>query len=171
MHRSWCRVRARPLTGVLNDRVRSMQRLLINPLSTTTCLDSETTAELERLEESLWQPDTRNVASYVDAVLHANFHETGRSGRVYTRERCIAVTNGDLSVELPLRAYMARLVAPAVVLATYISVMLHDGAQLANRSSLWVHNDVWLHQAPRSAPRFDRSKSAPTTRDLASLRR
>lgn len=121
------------------------------------CLPRDTAAELERLEESLWRAETRYDSSYMDAVLHPDFQEIGRSGRVYTRAECIAITNGELSVDLPLRGYAGRLVAPSVVLATYVSVVHHDrvhhdGFRVANRSSLWVHDDIWRLRFHQGTP-------------------
>ena len=44
------------------------------------------TEELRILEESLWRHETRFDRDYLQRVLHPDFFEFGRSGRVWTRD-------------------------------------------------------------------------------------
>ena len=105
-------------------------------------LSSADAAEIERLEETLWRADTRYDPVHMEAVLHSDFHEFGRSGRRYTRDQCIAITSGGFSADLPLTGFSAALVAPGVVLATYLGVVHYDTTEVSNRSSLWVSDGL-----------------------------
>jgi len=46
-------------------------------------MDAVVHRELRELEESLWRPETRYDGAWMRRVLHPEFREFGRSGRVY----------------------------------------------------------------------------------------
>jgi hypothetical protein len=101
-------------------------------------------AELKRLEEALWRPETRLSPEWMDAVLAEDFVEFGASGRVYDRAATLVPDTGSLDVELPLPEFSARLLAPSIALVTYVSVQkLPSGAdRRARRSSVWTLTDA-----------------------------
>jgi ribonuclease HI len=114
-------------------------------------LDHTTELTLQALEESLWRPDTRFDARYMEAVLHTEFGEVGRSGRVYTREDTLGLAPVQIDVQLPLRGFYAMPIADDTVLVRYTSVPLADGRGAAHRASVWLRvGDRWrlrYHQA------------------------
>lgn len=98
------------------------------------------------LEESLWRAETRFDEQYMRRVLSADFREFGRSGRRYDRDSILEIGEpGDqIHARLPLLDLQVSLLAPHVVLVTYVSEVMYDGVQRANRSSIWVREaDSW----------------------------
>jgi len=100
------------------------------------------TDELRALEESLWRPETRFDEDWMRRVLHPDFFEIGRSGRIYDLAATLAAEAAPFETVLPLPDYTVREPAPGIALVTYVSRVVHDdGVELAaNRSSLWVHD-------------------------------
>jgi hypothetical protein len=108
--------------------------------------------ELRVLEESLWRGETRFDRAYMELVLHPDFVEVGRSGKLYDRAASLTVTTGEIGAVLPLRAFTAAQIEPHICLLRYISeVRTPDGVERAERSSIWVNDGTrWLlrfHQA------------------------
>ena len=96
---------------------------------------------LERLEEDLWQAETRFDLSLMEKIFAPDFVEFGRSGRVYDRQTILAVPRGPLVARLPLQNFRVRLLAPDVAQVTYDSAVTYDGAVLhGRRSSIWTRN-------------------------------
>ncbi|HEY8317699.1 MAG TPA: DUF4440 domain-containing protein [Amnibacterium sp.] len=106
-------------------------------------IDGDTEAQLRELEEGLWRPETRFDERWMRRVLHPDFLEFGRSGRVYDLAATLAAEAAPFGAELPLPGFTVREPAPGVALVTYVSRVVHaDGEPLAaNRSSLWVRGD------------------------------
>ena len=96
--------------------------------------------EFRALEESLWQAETRFDEQYMRRVLSADFREFGRSGRRYDRDSILEVgkPGNQIHARLPLVDFQVSLVAPQVVLVTYVSEVMYDKVERANRSSIWV---------------------------------
>jgi len=97
---------------------------------------------LQSLEVELHHPGVRCDAQRLEQLLHADFHEVGRSGRKYDRATVIrflaeqstppSVTSDDFAV---------RSLAPGVALLTYRSAHRRSDGALENhtlRSSVWV---------------------------------
>lgn len=98
--------------------------------------------ELRELEESLWRGETRFDRGYMDRVLHPDFAEFGRSGRVYSRAEILDTPASDIDARLPLPEYAAHLVAADVALVTYVGEVRDGDVVLrANRASLWLRHD------------------------------
>lgn len=95
-------------------------------------------AELLRLELAI---AARRVADLPDggyeASLHEAFHETGASGRWWTREQTLELLSGAEPTELEIDRFLIEEVAPGVVLATYDI----RGPRPTRRASLWVLDD------------------------------
>ncbi|MDP6822153.1 MAG: DUF4440 domain-containing protein [Dehalococcoidia bacterium] len=101
-------------------------------------LDASETAELVRLEESLWREETRFDAERMNELLSNEFVEIGRSGRIYDRSAVLAVPHQEIKSVLPLRDLNCRLLHPDIAQVTYRSdVNYTSGRELAQRSSIW----------------------------------
>ena len=107
-------------------------------------LDDVDRAELQRLEESLWRPETRFDRDYMESVLAPDAREFGRSGRSYDRRAIIDATAGEIRAEWPLRELTVQPVAADVALVTYVSVAEYESVEVSHRSTLWVrHAGTW----------------------------
>lgn len=112
--------------------------------------------ELQRLEESLWRPETRFDRAHMERMLAPDFFEFGRSGRTYDRAACLAVERSALDVRLPLPGFRVVSLDADTALVTYVSEVRYDEVLLANRASVWSRTPAgWqlrFHQGtPRSA--------------------
>lgn len=110
--------------------------------------------ELQELEEALWRPETRYDRVWMRRVLHPEFREFGRSGRVYDLDATLDAPASAFEAELPLPGFTVAEPAPAVVLVTYVSrVHYDDGLLMANRSSLWIRGaDGWRLRFHQGTP-------------------
>ena len=99
--------------------------------------------DFRALEESLWRSETRFDATYMRRVLSSDFFEFGRSGRVYDRESILRIGEpGDLiRARLPLADFTVSVLAPSVVLVAYVSEIMDEVVQRANRSSIWIREE------------------------------
>ena len=52
-------------------------------------------AELRRIEEALWRPETRLSPEWMDGVLAEDFVEFGASGRIHDRFKCKGYFMGE----------------------------------------------------------------------------
>jgi ribonuclease HI len=93
--------------------------------------------ELFELEQELLQPGTRHNAARLDALLHDDFMEVGKSGRLWTKETCIAALLAE--TDHPTTEITSFEVAP---LDTTQTVMLARWTMPGvRRSSIWVLTD------------------------------
>jgi hypothetical protein len=111
--------------------------------------DSALLAHLQSVETELHRPATRSDAARLDALLHEDFREIGRSG--------VVCTKADVLAQLPMEALPADIVADgfelrrlgdAVVLLTYRSAHRMDGRALERltlRSSTWERSELEWH--------------------------
>ncbi len=90
--------------------------------------------EVVRRERLLLDPAIRADVGQVSQLLHANFVEFGRSGRVWDRESVLIAVAADPAVSGPAQDFAAVRLADGVVLLTY-SVTGPEGSR---RSSIWV---------------------------------
>ncbi len=128
----------------------------------TDMADAELLAHLRALEVELHRPAARSDAARLDALLHPDFLEFGRSGRSYAKADIV-----DQLVASPAHAavvsdrFALRLLAPDVALLTYRAahVAVDDALERHTlRSSIWQREgDDWrmsFHQGTPTAP-FD----------------
>ena len=108
---------------------------------------------LRSLEERLLSPEVRGVPARVAELLDEGFVEFGRSGRIYDKPGTLAA----LAAEAPgpsttVADFVARLLAPGVVLVTYRASHAVDDESL--RSSVRVlRGNAWrlvFHQGTRA---------------------
>ncbi|WP_420645585.1 DUF4440 domain-containing protein [Candidatus Leptofilum sp.] len=99
---------------------------------------------LRHLEEMLHTNGVRHDLGKLEALLHPDFEEFGRSGARYGRSQIIAALQQENPLpEIHATQYTVSLLAEGVALLTYTSAHVDD---LGNpyretlRSSLWVWN-------------------------------
>jgi len=89
-------------------------------------------------ERSLFRPEVRGSVERVESLLDPEFTEIGASGRFWARDAMVAALKQSFDDETPVRIadseMTGRLLAPGVVLLTYVSDA--DGRR-ARRSSIW----------------------------------
>lgn len=112
---------------------------------------------LEKLEEELWQGETRFNENYMRKVMANDFFEFGRSGRVYDLEEVLSISSEKIEAEIPLPNLQIRQLSTDVVQITYDSAVGHLGnIQYARRSSIWSRNgETWqlrFHQGTPYTP-------------------
>lgn len=98
---------------------------------------------LQALEVELHRTETRRELARLDALLHPDFEEYGRSGRRYSRAEILDAfqANGDLTPIVAWDFALARL-GDELGLLTYKSAHVGPSGDLYRhtlRSSLWVH--------------------------------
>lgn len=94
--------------------------------------------KLKELEESLWKSETRFDIEYMNKTLAPDFFEFGRSGRTYKREDTLHGARPQvINAKFPLRNFNIILIDINVALITYISEVMYEELEVANRSSIW----------------------------------
>jgi hypothetical protein len=93
-------------------------------------------------ERLLFRPEIRASADRLEAVLDPEFQEIGASGRLWNRDDMVQALTRGAARERPVPVsdteMTGRLLAPGVVLLTYVSEV--SGRQ-ARRSSIWRRHD------------------------------
>jgi ribonuclease HI len=106
-------------------------------------------------ELALLDPVVRASRAAIEQLLHPNFAERGRSGRLWNREEIISAlieeTDGD---GVDVQDLQGEEVVDGVVLVTYIGVR---SGSATGRSSLWIEHDGrmrvrWHQGTPLTAP-------------------
>ena len=92
-------------------------------------------AALLRLELAIAQRRRGDLpGGTYEAVIHEAFHETGASGRWWTREEMLAALEGANIARVEIARFELEALADGVVLATYDT----GGDRPARRASIWV---------------------------------
>ena len=98
-------------------------------------LSPDDQAELQRLEESMWQQSNRFDLAFQEARFASDFFEFGRSGRVYDRAQAIRTDSQPIAARLPLANLRFRVLDVRTVQLTYDSAAEYDGImEYARRS-------------------------------------
>lgn len=121
---------------------------------TTQELSPSDLAEIERLEEAMWQQTTRYDPDFQESRFSQDFFEFGRSGRVYSRHQIIVKQGHPIHAKLPLPELQMRLLDTNTVQVTYNSAVIHDGmTEYARRSSIWSRNSTgWIMRFHQGTP-------------------
>jgi hypothetical protein len=101
-------------------------------------MDQKMLETFRALEESLWRSETRFDPEYMERILSPDFLEFGRSGSVFTREEILQTPNMEIRCKLPLHNFEVHPLSQEIVLTTYISEVLYEEWEYANRSSIWM---------------------------------
>ena len=126
-------------------------------------------ALLQAFEVELHQPAVRSDAARLDALLHEDFREFGRSGADYTRERILLhLLAASARATVVADRFEVRRLADAVALLTYRSAhRLADGTldRFTLRSSIWLHSPGgWQMSFHQGTPTDPYEPEAPTPR-------
>ena len=115
--------------------------------------DPQVELNLRALEDSMWRAETRYDRAYMDSVLHADFTEIGRSGRVFSRDDVLDMPHGDIAFAISHEGFSLARVADGIALITYATVPTDARYGAAHRSSLWVaEDDRWLLRFHQGTP-------------------
>ncbi|MEL4179656.1 nuclear transport factor 2 family protein [Roseateles sp. PN1] len=114
---------------------------------------------LSQLEGELHLPGVRKSASRINALLHADFEEVGRSGRHWNRAAMVdMLLSESVPVEVVADNYVATELQAGVALLTYRAAHRQANGTLARhtlRSSIWIWvGDGWqmrYHQGTAAA--------------------
>ncbi len=97
---------------------------------------------LLKLEMSLWINETRNNFEYMNNILHNDFKEFGKNGKVYSKKDILDDLNLDLEVDFPFENLNVKQVDKITFLITYTCKIKHGSEIIkSNRSSLWLGED------------------------------
>ncbi len=100
------------------------------------CIEDRTA--LQRLEESLWRPETRFDRKLMEQVIAPDFFEFGRSGRIYERADTLGAAPQPIDAILPLPDFKVRLLNADTAQVTYNSAVRSNGiVDYGRRSSIW----------------------------------
>lgn len=98
--------------------------------------------ELQALEVELHHPGVRCSRERLEQLLHPQFHEVGRSGRIYDRETVVSYLAAQASPPaVASDAFAVLEIDPRAALLTYRSAHVDQDDRLVNhtlRSSLWL---------------------------------
>lgn len=111
----------------------------------------ETDAEaVARLERELLDPAVRTDASRVAALLHPDFEEIGRSGRLWGRDAIVQELSGEESSPASIEVLGTEVLSPEIILFTARTT---DARGSALRSSLWLRvNGRWRLRFHQGTP-------------------
>ena len=118
-------------------------------------------SELQALEVELHHPGVRRDISRLQQLLHADFHEVGRSGREYDHASVLKfLSEQESPPSVVSSGFSACQLAPDVALLTYRSAHRQQDGSLTNhtlRSSVWVRvGNLWQlryhHGTPAAEP-------------------
>ena len=112
--------------------------------------------ELMRLEVELHSQDTRRDRNRIEALLHPDFVEFGRSGLRYTRAEVLAEFETATLPRIRSRQFNLALLAQNVALLTYESAHIDAAGALHRhtlRSSVWVRSGAhWRMRFHQGTP-------------------
>ena len=119
----------------------SPARDTLGPVTIERTLDQE----IHDLEKRLLHPEVRSSPREVATLLDEDFIEFGKSGRIYDKQSAVAglraeATGGGEPSSRALTDFRARVLAPDVILVTYLMTEREDAQQLpveSLRSSIW----------------------------------
>ena len=113
--------------------------------------------KLQRLEEELWMEQTRFDRPYMEQIMAPDFFEIGRSGRVHSRDSCLAHEAVPIEAIIPLQNLRIRLLTPDVAQVTYDSAVTYDGViEKGRRSSIWTKSgENWKLRFHQGTPFYD----------------
>lgn len=128
--------------------------------------DHELLQTLQAFETELHREATRRNASRMEALLHPDFRELGRSGRSYSRKDILARCASEDFDHPPIASYSFALtrLSRERALLTYISEHLDQPGRpyrYTLRSSLWVlTKEIWQMRFHRATLTHGFSKTA-----------
>lgn len=119
--------------------------------------ETELLDELRRLEELLHTTEVRVDRERLDALLHPEVEEFGRSGKRYGRVEILAEFGSESQLpEIQARDYELSLLAESAALLTYVSAHVDEQGRAfrrTRRASLWLRTgDTWRLRFHQGTP-------------------
>jgi hypothetical protein len=115
-------------------------------------------ADLRQLELELHHPGVHCTPERLEQLLHAEFHEVGRSGRRYGREMVIQVLSSQTRPPpVESQDFVVKKLSTACALLTYRSTHRHPDGRVGHalRSSVWLRGasgwQLYYHQGTPAA--------------------
>ena len=94
---------------------------------------------LLKLEMSLWIEETRNNREFLDKILHNDFLEYGKSGRVFNKEDILNNTSDEINAVFPFKNMNIKDIGEKTYLITYLAATkVKNKIIKSNRSSIWI---------------------------------
>jgi hypothetical protein len=114
-------------------------------------------SELQALEVELHHPGARCDRARLGQLLHAEFHEVGRSGRAYDRAIILKyLSEQESSPSVISDDFAVSQLAPDIALLTYRSAHRKEDGSLVDhtlRSSVWVRvENLWQLRYHQGTP-------------------
>ncbi len=112
---------------------------------------------LQALELETHHPGRCTTREQLNQLLHPEFHEVGRSGKAYDRERTIGLLlNPAETLAIASGGFKVALLASDMALLTYGTALRQTDGSLAHhtlRSSLWIrHRGIWQLRYHQGTP-------------------
>ena len=96
---------------------------------------------LLKLEMSLWINETRNNPGYLDRILHNDFQEFAKSGRIYSKNDILKNSNFNIEAVFPFKKLNVKQIDEQTFLITYQAELVENERTIvSNRSSIWIGN-------------------------------
>lgn len=97
---------------------------------------------LLKLEMSLWIKETRGSYEYLNQVLHNDFVEFGKCGKIYQKKDILKDLDVNIDAIFPFKHLNVKQIGESSFLLTYQAEVYENGASIkSNRSSIWVGID------------------------------
>ncbi len=94
---------------------------------------------LLKLEMSLWIEETRNNKEFLDKILHIEFMEFGKSGKVFYKKDILEDTSTKINAVFPFDNLNVKNISENTYLITYVAKnKSNDKVIETNRSSIWI---------------------------------
>ena len=100
---------------------------------------------LLKLEMSLWIEETRNNKEFLDKVLHEDFMEYGKSGKVFYKKDILEDTNTVINAVFPFENLKVKNISDNTYLITYVVTIKENNELIkTNRSSIWIGDSEFI---------------------------
>lgn len=122
--------------------------------------DNELLEVLRELEIELQRKSTRHDHHRLHELLHSDFTEIGRSGRVYSRQETVKLLiASDTFAQIDCRDFKVNRLSDTTALLTYRSARVSESGELKRctlRSSIWQHGEEgWQLHFHQGTPAFE----------------
>ena len=94
---------------------------------------------LLKLEMSLWIEETRNNIEFLNKILHNDFMEFGKSGKVFYKKDIIDNIDDNINAIFPFENLKVKNIGEKTYLITYVATNKFKNKSIkTNRSSIWI---------------------------------
>ena len=92
------------------------------------------------LETELVTPPARNNPKRLSNLLHEDFEEIGKSGKLYNKEETIEALRNEQNFKCELSDFRGSNLSKNIIVLKYLSC---SNGISAHRTSVWVKNEQW----------------------------